>query len=389
MSKTLRYVDEFIFPSSAGFSGSSTGRDDARDQPLTPEQQGLEFGLKGNFDGGDDGTYVAKLARGGQPRKKLASGGGDFSRLRHDEGDWTDNLDRIRPATNSPDTDPKMERQPRGPQARTPNIDTGDVYQGKDRGDRDQELARGGQPKRIAAPRRMKLPQAPGPSPTPAMSPMAQALATPGSPMNAPGSATSMAGQPPVQPDGMAHGGRMRKAKGGRACYDGGGGVDSFDSSRDRPMTTSYSDAPASRAVDPAYTEESPRGRFPAGAPKKPVQRAAARPLPRPPAYEPPPRTGTVSVDVRARPAAAERSFRPGDAYTDPMLPTTTSYAKGGHFIQGAIKHPGALHRELGVPQGEKIPAAKLKAAAHSENPTLRHRAQFAETLKGLSHKRG
>src|SRR5581483_7934045 len=34
------------------------------------------------------------------------------------------------------------------------------------------------------------------------------------------------------------------------------------------------------------------------------------------------------------------------------------------NWIQGAIKHPGALHSELGVPQGQKIPPKKLAAAA-------------------------
>ena len=33
-------------------------------------------------------------------------------------------------------------------------------------------------------------------------------------------------------------------------------------------------------------------------------------------------------------------------------------------WIQGAIKKPGALHKELGVPEGKKIPAKKLEAAA-------------------------
>ena len=44
------------------------------------------------------------------------------------------------------------------------------------------------------------------------------------------------------------------------------------------------------------------------------------------------------------------------------------------HFIAGAIKHPGALHRELGVPQGEKIPKAKIAKAAHSTNPRSKRR---------------
>lgn len=62
----------------------------------------------------------------------------------------------------------------------------------------------------------------------------------------------------------------------------------------------------------------------------------------------------------------------------------TAGYADGGQWISGAIKHPGALHRELGIPQGEKIPAKKLNAAAHSDNPTERRRANLAKTLKGF-----
>jgi len=56
-------------------------------------------------------------------------------------------------------------------------------------------------------------------------------------------------------------------------------------------------------------------------------------------------------------------------------------------WISKAIKHPGALHRELNVPEGKKIPAAKLKKAEHSKNPTLKRRAQLAETLKKMHHK--
>lgn len=61
----------------------------------------------------------------------------------------------------------------------------------------------------------------------------------------------------------------------------------------------------------------------------------------------------------------------------------------GGKWIQKAIKHPGALHKQLGVPAGEKIPAKKLAKAAHSENPKLARRARLAQTLKGLHKARG
>jgi len=52
-------------------------------------------------------------------------------------------------------------------------------------------------------------------------------------------------------------------------------------------------------------------------------------------------------------------------------------------WIKGAIKHPGALHKELGVPEGKKIPASKLRKAA-SKGGVLGRRARLAETLKKL-----
>lgn len=58
------------------------------------------------------------------------------------------------------------------------------------------------------------------------------------------------------------------------------------------------------------------------------------------------------------------------------------------NWIQEAIKKPGALHKQLHVPQGKKIPEAKLEKAAHSGNPLLRTRARLAETLKNF-HRRG
>lgn len=57
---------------------------------------------------------------------------------------------------------------------------------------------------------------------------------------------------------------------------------------------------------------------------------------------------------------------------------------KKKNWIAGAIKHPGALHRELKIPEKKKIPESKLKKAEHSKNPLLRKRANLAETLKGM-----
>ena len=43
--------------------------------------------------------------------------------------------------------------------------------------------------------------------------------------------------------------------------------------------------------------------------------------------------------------------------------------------------HRGELHRELGVPQGQKIPAAKLAEARNSSSPKMRKQAVFAENF--------
>ncbi len=56
-------------------------------------------------------------------------------------------------------------------------------------------------------------------------------------------------------------------------------------------------------------------------------------------------------------------------------------------FIQEAIKHRGALHKELHVPMGKKIPKKKLDAAA-KKGGKEGMRARFAETLRKLSKKK-
>jgi hypothetical protein len=58
------------------------------------------------------------------------------------------------------------------------------------------------------------------------------------------------------------------------------------------------------------------------------------------------------------------------------------------NWISGAIKHPGALHKQLGVPQGQKIPEKKLEKAA-STGGVEGKRARLAETLKGMKHAPG
>lgn len=61
-------------------------------------------------------------------------------------------------------------------------------------------------------------------------------------------------------------------------------------------------------------------------------------------------------------------------------------YAKGG-WIKGAVKEKGALHRDLGVPKGKKIPAAKIDAAAKASGK-IGQRARFAQTMRGIGHQK-
>lgn len=60
----------------------------------------------------------------------------------------------------------------------------------------------------------------------------------------------------------------------------------------------------------------------------------------------------------------------------------TVNLGKAGSF---SVKK-GALHRALGVPAGEKIPAAKLAAASHSKNPHVRRMAASAKGFKAMKH---
>lgn len=56
---------------------------------------------------------------------------------------------------------------------------------------------------------------------------------------------------------------------------------------------------------------------------------------------------------------------------------------KKKNWIKGAIKHPGALHRSLGVPQGKDIPPGMLMHAAQQGGVTGR-RARLAMTLRKM-----
>ena len=53
-------------------------------------------------------------------------------------------------------------------------------------------------------------------------------------------------------------------------------------------------------------------------------------------------------------------------------------------WIKGAVKKPGELHRDLGVPQGQKIPEAKLDAAAEKPGK-VGERARLAKAFRGFN----
>jgi hypothetical protein len=61
--------------------------------------------------------------------------------------------------------------------------------------------------------------------------------------------------------------------------------------------------------------------------------------------------------------------------------------AEKKNWISGATKNKGALHRKLGVPEGEKIPEKKMAKAAKSKSPTVRKEVVLAKTLGKLRKK--
>lgn len=60
------------------------------------------------------------------------------------------------------------------------------------------------------------------------------------------------------------------------------------------------------------------------------------------------------------------------------------NWVKKSDFHPGGEK--GKLHREIGVPEGQKIPAKRLAAAAHSSDPEIKRDAIRAETMKKWNH---
>ena len=104
---------------------------------------------------------------------------------------------------------------------------------------------------------------------------------------------------------------------------------------------------------------------------------------------------GVKKTDIYAKGGdvkGALKEFEAEDKKSDAKLMSKVMKHKGMKagggvkFIQKAIKKPGQLHKDLGVPQGKKIPEAKLEAAEKKPGK-IGQRARFAETLKGMRKK--
>ena len=62
---------------------------------------------------------------------------------------------------------------------------------------------------------------------------------------------------------------------------------------------------------------------------------------------------------------------------------------KDKKWIEKATKNKGAMHRNLGVPKGEKIPATKIAKEIKSKNPKIKAEANLAKTLSKMSNNVG
>lgn len=73
-------------------------------------------------------------------------------------------------------------------------------------------------------------------------------------------------------------------------------------------------------------------------------------------------------------------------AYLDLSAETgeTVDLAKA-KFIQKAIKRPGQLHRDLGIPEDKPIPVEKIRVALKHRDPKVRARARLALRLRAMA----
>lgn len=328
--------------SNGGFSALSTPRGQA--QPVSkpsdqPSPSGALTTTSGSGWGSNISDRLKEMAAGNYKkggRVKRASGGVARSGSRKDDRDWKDIISRQ--GTNPGDDNMELNAGlPRT--AKMPNAAESDLDASRD----GERLYRGGRVKRAMGGPMMQ------PSPMPMAAQGAPMMAQPGVP-NQPAPVTATMALPMPH---MAKGGPVRRKK----LADGGKlDADRFASDQwaDRDQLAERRNGKLTDAQAQRYV--------------------AAR------------RAMTSAQENMNDARDVPRDYNGGKRFTSPDDATDYhGFAKGGHFIQSAIKHPGALHRDLGVPQGQKIPGAKLEAARHSENPTIRKRANFAVTLKRIS----
>ncbi len=141
--------------------------------------------------------------------------------------------------------------------------------------------------------------------------------------------------------------------------YADGGAVDSPVIKRTVPMTEADKEYGGKGPLLPGYKKggaicKAMGGRVPA--PKAPPPKA-------------PPRFSGVPNRMQPTPVQPGRVKIP----TNPSGPSTM--AKGGKI--GPVKK-GALHKAMGIKQGQKIPLSKLEGEKKSSSPLMRKRANFA-----------
>lgn len=71
----------------------------------------------------------------------------------------------------------------------------------------------------------------------------------------------------------------------------------------------------------------------------------------------------------------------------DVFRPTPDMAKKKKYWIKDAIKHPGALRKQLGSKKGKNIPRKKLRATAKKKG-TIGRRARLALTLSKFARKK-
>lgn len=85
-----------------------------------------------------------------------------------------------------------------------------------------------------------------------------------------------------------------------------------------------------------------------------------------------------TTTNMSLAPKNSNQIMKPGEMYN---MAKKKQMKK--NWIASAIKKPGSLHKEMGVPTGKKIPLKKLAAAA-KKGGVEGKRARLAQTLKSF-----